>query len=274
MKLPGHRRFGLHSAIRRTIGGDVQLRMQLLRTAIAVIAVFAPAFGDPIKLVVPFGATSVPGNTDDNVDDGAVVDIHSQTVYGRGQFLNAGITGPALISALAYRAAPDTGPVSINFTAVAIYASTSPYAPNSSRFNALLTDTFATNLGPDNTLVFSASPLVRSSPGCAGPSACPFDLVIAFDAPFLYDPTQGFLLIDAFLTGISGAGELDASDFSPPGGPIATLVGSLDFPTGEFLDLGGIVTQFTVEAVPEPSSGLLLLGGLALVLLRKRIFRK
>ncbi|MCL4781494.1 MAG: PEP-CTERM sorting domain-containing protein [Bryobacterales bacterium] len=247
--------------------------MQLLRTAIAAVVFLAPAFGDPIKLVVPFGNTSVPGNTTDGANSGAL-DLRIQIVYGRGQFLNAGITGPVLISALAYRAAPDEGSTTITAAAMTAYASTSPYAPNSNGGNTLLTDTFATNLGPDNTLVFSAAPVALSSPGCVGSAVCPFDLVFAFDVPFLYDPTQGFLLIDAFWTGVLQTGALDASDFSPRGGPIATLVGSLDSPTGEVLDLGGNITQFTVEAVPEPSSGVLLLGGLALVLLRNRIFRK
>jgi hypothetical protein len=45
---------------------------------------------------------------------------------------------------------------------------------NTNAGNTLITDTFATNLGPDNTLVYSVT---LSGPGCAGPSARPFDLV-------------------------------------------------------------------------------------------------
>ena len=101
-------------------------------------------------------------------------------------------------------------------------------------------------------------------------------MVFAFDVPFLYDPTQGFLLFDIFFTGLvgTGTGVLDAREFPSPGGAIATLVGRLDSPTGQELALGGNITQFTFERVPEPSSGVLLLGGLSLVLLRKRILRK
>ncbi|MCL4781495.1 MAG: PEP-CTERM sorting domain-containing protein [Bryobacterales bacterium] len=247
--------------------------MQLLRTAIAAVVFLAPAFGDPIKLVVPFGNTSVPGNTTDGSEDG-VISLRAQAVYGRGQFLGAGISGPVLITSFAFRTAPGTGPASLSATALSIYASTTQYAPNSSGGNQLLTDTFTTNLGADNTLVYSGSLLTLSSPGCAGPAVCPFDLVFAFATPFLYDPTQGFLLLDLHMTGISGTGTLDAREFNAPGGSIATLYGILDSPTGLGLDLGGDITQFTLEAVPEPSSGVLLLGGLGALLLRRRMIRR
>ncbi len=247
--------------------------MQLLRTAIAAVVFLAPAFGDPIKLVVPFGNTSTHGNTLDGSDD-SVLSFRAQLVYGRGQFLGAGITGPVLISAFAFRPGSNTGPASLSATALSIYASTTQYAPFSGGGNQLLTDTFTTNLGADNTLVYSESPLTLSSPGCAGPAVCPFDLVFAFATPFLYDPTQGFLLLDLHMTGLSSTGALEAREFNAPGGSIATLLGALDSPTGEFLDLGGDITQFTLEAVPEPSSGVLLLGGLGALLLPRRMIRR
>ena len=126
----------------------MQFHFQLLRTAFAAVVFLAPAFADPIKLVVPVGNTSTPGNTTDG-PDGDVRDFRAQIVYARGQFLGAGINGPVLISAFAFRPVPDTGPATVTAAALAIYASTTPYAPNSNGGNTLLTNTFATNLGPE-----------------------------------------------------------------------------------------------------------------------------
>lgn len=196
---------------------------------------------------MPFGATSTPGNTDIDFEGGPL-DIRGQSVYGRGQFINAGVAGPVLITQFAFRAeAGLLGPASLSATSVDIYASTSSYALNSNFGNTLITDTFAANLGPDNTLVFSG-PLAVSSPGCAGTDVCPFDLVFAFDTPIQYDPTQGFLLLDIHLVGFSGSGSANAARFNAPGGSIAGVVGMLGDQTGE-IDLSGIVTQFTFVAV-------------------------
>lgn len=242
--------------------------MRIFRLAVTAMVLAAPVFADKMTLVIPPGNANMPGNTSDGSEDG-VVDFRAQNVFGRGPFISAGITGPVLISAFALRATPGSGPASAEIGSVTMYASTSPYAPNSLPGNTLITDTFAANLGPDNTLVYSG-PVSVTSPGCAGPGVCPFDLVFNFDTPFLYNPNEGFLLFDFFLTDVGGTGELDAREFNSPGGAMASLVGPIDGTSGTvFLD--GNITQLTYEAVPEPTSGALLLGGLAaLVLWRRR----
>ena len=244
--------------------------MRICVAVIAALPFLAPAFAGPIFLVVPTANTSTPGAPDSLDGTG---DVRFQQVYGRGQFLSSGISGPVLISQFAMRAFPDTGPASITPTSVDIYASTTWSAPNNASGNTLITGTFATNLGPDNSLVFSG-PLALSSPGCAGPSACPFDMVVTFDSPFLYNPTQGFLLLDFHFFGFSGDGFVDHRNFPfPPGGPIASVDGLLGDPTGEVFT-EGVITRFTYEAVPEPASGMLLLAGLGTLLaLRRRAVR-
>ena len=241
--------------------------MRIRVLIVAALAFLVPAFAGPILLVVPFANTSTPGTPDNNEGEG---DFRFQQVYGRGQFLSSGVSGPVLISQFALRAFPDTGPASLSPTSLDIYASTSSFAPNNNPGNTLITGTFATNLGPDNTLVFSG-PLALSSPGCAGPSACPFDMVVTFDSPFLYNPTHGFLLLDFHFTGYAGSGFSDSRQFAfPPGGPIASVIGRLGDPTGEVFT-EGVITQFTYEVVPEPASGVLLLSGLGvLVAFRQR----
>jgi len=245
--------------------------MQIRKVVFSTLVFLAPVFAGPIALVVPVANTSTPGNTDDDIEAGPI-DIRSQQIYGPGQFLNSGVSGPVLISQFAFRAAPGTGPAHLSITSVNVYASTSPFLPNTFGGGALfITDTFADNLGPDNTLVLSG-PVDVSSPGCAGPGVCPFDMIFPFSTPFLYDPTQGSLLLDIHIVGLSGSGSFDAQFFSfPPGGSTAQVVGLLGNLTGE-VDTSGIITQFTYEAVPEPASSVLLLGGLgALVALRRRM---
>jgi hypothetical protein len=252
------------AVLKRVIGGD----MKIPGAVVSVLVFLAPAFAGPITLVVPNFNTSTPGNTDDDIEAGPL-DIRFQQIYGSGQF--SGVGGPLLISAFANRAAPGTGAASLSATSVDVYASTTRYFSNNNGGEALfLRDTFATNLGPDNTLVFSGPVDVRS-PGCAGPGVCPFDFIFPLSTPFLYDPTQGRLLLDFHIVGLSGSGSFDSVRFTfPPGGSVAGVVGPLGDPTGSVFTDGNI-TQFTYQVVPEPASGALLLGGLgALVALRRR----
>src|SRR6202035_4386677 len=178
--------------------------------------------------------------------------------------------GSLLIDQLALRAAPGEGPVNVTATSINVHLSTSSFAPNTNLGNTLITDTFATNLGPDNTLVYSG-PLALTSPGCAGPSVCPFDLVLTFTTPFLYNPNQGFLLLDLQVASITGSGNLDAESFSfPPGGSVASVFGTSA--TMGTVETNGDIMRFRYTlATPEPASCLLMLGGLAgLVAMRLR----
>ena len=117
--------------------------------------------------------------------------------------------------------------------------STSPLYPNIDNGRTLMSETFANNIGTDNTLVFSG-PRSVTSPGCAGPSPCPFDVVIPLSTPFFYNPALGSLLVDLQSTGFNAtSGSFDDALFPfPPGGGLAIVAGTLGAPTGSLSPLG------------------------------------
>jgi hypothetical protein len=221
------------------------------------------AFGSTI--VVPNANTSVVGNdTDSSAGSG---DFRSQELLGAGQFASVG--GPILINQLSFRAVPGTGPLDFSMTSLNLYLSTSPKFPNTG--GPLMSTTFADNVGPDNTLVFSGL-FTAASPGCAGPGVCPFDINVNFTTPFLYNPTQGRLLLDFKVTGYSGVdGKTDAVIFSGPnGGSVANVSGALNSTTGVFNFGDDIVQLRYTAAVPEPTPGaLVFIGAAALALMRR-----
>ena len=169
-------------------------------------------------------------------------------MIGPGQFP----TGPIYITGFAYRAAPGLGPLSVAATS-SIYLSTSPNYPNSTG-HPLLSTTFANNVGPDNTLVFSGSATI-SGAGCAGPAPCPWANNIVFTTPFLYNPANGPLLIDSKDTSLDAAsGQFDVADCDP--GSCATVnvyTSPIGSPTGKVAYNGTIIQITYISASIVPS---------------------
>ena len=231
--------------------------MSKLKLAFVLATTCSAAFGSTI--VIPNANTNTVGNQADTSTGGSG-DIRSQQLLGSGQFTSVG--GSLLIDQLSFRTAPGMGSLDLTVTTLNLFLSTSPKFPNTG--GPLMSATFADNVGPDNTLVYSGS-VAFQSPGCAGPGVCPFDLSILFTTPFLYDPTKGRLLIDVKMTGFTEqpGGALDAVSFSPPGGgSVASVNGALSDAAGNF-DFSGDILQLRYTAVPEPASGALMLTGAA-----------
>ncbi len=151
-------------------------------------------------------------------------------------------SGTLIINQIAFRAYPGTGPLNLTIANLTVNLSTSPLYPNTDNGRPLMSTTFANNIGSDNTLVFSG-PKTVTSPGCAGPSPCPFDVVIPLSTPFFYNPALGSLLVDFQSTGFNAtAGSFDDALFPyPPGGGVAIVNSTLGNVTGTFAPMGHVM---------------------------------
>jgi hypothetical protein len=197
-----------------------------------VVAGCNAAFGDTV--VVPSSQATAAGNVPIHVGSKA---NRIQQVIGSGQF-----PGAIVITGMRVRSAPGTGPVSFNNASYKITLSTTQAYPNTNNGHALPSLTYANNVGPDATVVYNAA-VSGSSPGCAAPGPCPFDLAIAFTTPFSYDPSKGRLLVDLVNSAATGTptGKLDGVGFpDSTSSAIASVSGDPAQPTGTLL-LAGLV---------------------------------
>ena len=197
--------------------------------------------------------------------------LRYQQVFASSQF--ASLTSPASISAITFRPEAGEAPGTVSYLNFILRLSTTSAQPDA------LSTTFANNVGADNTLVYSGqitlSTSVSGSTGKGSPAA--FDINIPFQTGFLYNPGQGNLLIDLFLTGPSagsGTGILIDTQ-NTTGDAISRLIAvsgvdNISSGVGRASTEGAPV-QFTYT-VPEPSTSALC-SGLA-VLLGIRLWRR
>lgn len=229
------------------------------------------------SIVVPNGLETTSGNINNLIPFsagrfGIGSSVQYQQVYAASQFGSPG--SETDIGSIAFRLASGDapGPFSDTYSSFQVELSETPAAPNA------LSTTFASNLGADNTVVYSG-PLTVTGGGGQNPN--PFDLVINLQKPFLYNSSMGNLLLDIQVNGPNGPNglgivpTLDAVEGSPFTSRVYTDQGS-NSTTGIAGDFG-LVTEFLPPqahtATPEPGS-LVLFGtgllGIALFL-RKRL---
>jgi hypothetical protein len=173
-----------------------------------------------------------------------------QQVYTASAF-----SGPLTISDLEFfNTQEDFGATSMNSGNWIIALSTT-----SADWNTL-SSTFASNLGGNNTTVFSGD---LFQPWVFGDT-----LHIVLSTPFTYNPGDGNLLMDVKVSGaddLDGSIYFDANGFNSGGFNGNRIMGRV-YTTGgsEVVDSGyGLVTGFsTGAAVPEPSTLLFLASGL------------
>jgi len=190
------------------------------------------------KVVVP-GAWTNNSGTDDPLPVVSNFSHHVQELVGPEQFGS----GMLLLDQIAFRSFPGAGPLNSTISNLTISLSTSPLFPNTDNGRMLMSTTYASNVGPNDNMVVYSGPASLTSLGCAGPSPCPFDMVITFSTPFFYDPAFGSLLVDLQYSGeTTTEGSLDDALFPlPPGGAVAIVSGASNTDTGTFEPMGHIL---------------------------------
>ncbi len=206
-------------------------------TTLLFVAACTAGFAD--TLVLPNAQATAAGNQP--VHQGSKA-TRVQEVIGGGQF--AQFNGPVTITGIHFRSAPGTGPVNVSTNSYRITLSTTQAYPNTKNGHTLPSLTYASNVGPDATVVYNAA-TTGSSPGCNAPGPCPFDLSIPFSMPFVFNPLNGRLLVD-----VSAA-------------PTGTPQGSLD---GVIFPDNINSTMAIVTGDPSQATGTLFIGGIVIEL--------
>ena len=167
-------------------------------------------------------------------------------------YTSRAFSGPILINDLEFfNTAVNFGATQMNSGTWTISLSTT-----SADWNTL-SPIYGDNIGANNTQVFSGD---LFQPWTFGDT-----LHISLSTPFLYDPSNGNLLMDVFVSGASAAGGeifFDTNGYDNDRLDGNTIMGRV-YTTGNVNKGYGLVTGFST--VPEPAPTLLITAGLAIV---------
>lgn len=221
----------------------------------AFVTLSAVGAAQAATLVVPNSLSATEGNFTDTL---IPAPFRYQQVYKNSDFTSLSGSQPLKITQIAFRPDAKVGSAfSFTLSDIQLDLSTTKAEPDN------LSTTFANNVGADDTVVVNRGPLSLSS-AYTGPAAGPknFDIIFNFTNPFIYNPSAGNLLLDirkfsssptTFFDGAFAPGDSVSVVFAPVDVNAAAANASNTF---------GVVTQFTVTPVPEPSEtlGILALG--------------
>jgi hypothetical protein len=221
-----------------------------------------------IEIVVPKNLASTEGNSTGDAPFGGGP-FRYQQVFDASQFSSINLAG-GWINGMILRA--DGGSVlggpGYSVPSLQINFSTTSKLPDG------LSSTFAQNVGADDTVVFGPALRGVGALYVNGSSPQPFYELqaISFSNPFFYDPLRGNLLMDIRNnSGGTGSGAFDAELTS--GDAISSVIGFSDSQTAFYNGSYGLIFDFQVTPVPEPSSMFIFLFGIpvgVLMLTEKR----
>jgi hypothetical protein len=231
--------------------------MQILKFnswATATTALSLMTVANAATLVVPNELATANGNSSGGFQFN---NERIQQAYSSSLF--SALAAPAMeIREVRFRVNPSSPAFSSN-TEVELRLSTTLQNPDS------LNLAYAANTGPDEVVG-----LPRTTLAWSGNPGLSFDVVVPLPNHFVYMPSKGHLLMDITVFNIgTQVGDLDAQSIAGDG--ISIMGGTTSTPTGSIASVG-FVTAFTYQAVPEPSTWMLGLLGIGLIIKwRKRV---
>ncbi len=176
-----------------------------MRTSLCAIAAVAAAACLPAQFTVltPSGYGAAEGNSNNAYPwNRASASMRYQQIIDSSNFTGQGVTSPILIQRMRFRADATTASwAGGSWPNVVINMATSPVD-----FMAA-SATFASNLGPDLTTVYSGQVTVMPGTGNGAGVPGPYHIDIALAQPFRYDPTAGNdLTFEVILDGAGWSG--------------------------------------------------------------------
>jgi hypothetical protein len=201
---------------------------------------------------------------------------HDQELYPSSQFSSFG--GAQTITGIQFRPYPGSATsafTSGSFTVSNVTISLST-TPSTEAGAAMLSSTYADNVGADSTVVYTG-PLTLTTTATDAPGGATkiFDYSVTLQNGFSYNPSLGNLLLDVNIPSgaiVSGAGFgfLTFDNVNDIGDGVASIISSGTPGAAGSYSTSGAITQFTYASVPEPASISLIVFAAGAILHRRR----